>query len=114
LTAKERIIKDLAEVEGKVKDRMRQELKDQARRDKGEEVNAPGPIETLMTQIKSQELNFKQMPPLRPFDALNEFIVKDKFDNNTIVEEDQRIMELAINFKPFNLAYVNSPGSALK
>ena len=70
---------------------------------------ALGPIESLMGAIQKQELKFRARAPLRPFDILNEFIIKDKFSNNKIPDEEQKLMELAFNFKPFNLEYINGP-----
>ena len=102
---------DLEIAEQKVKEKYLKELAQEKATTTEESVAEPalGPIESLMSAIQKQELKFRARPPLRPFDILNEFIIKDKFSNNQVPGEEQRLMELAFNFKPFNLEYVNGP-----
>lgn len=101
---------DLEMAEQKVKEKYLQELAQEGTNPE-QSVAEPalGPIESLMSAIQKQELKFRARAPLRPFDVLNEFIIKDKYSDNKIPDEEQKLMELAFNFKPFNLEYINGP-----
>lgn len=74
---------ELAEAEKRIKDKFQKELaQEKANSEQSGAEPALGPIEGLMDAIQKQELKFRARAPLRPFDILNEFIIKDKFNNN--------------------------------